>query len=333
MLVLAIESSCDETAAAVVEGGRRVLSSIVASQHDLHGPFGGVVPELASRRHLSMITQVCEKALEEAGIGPGDLSAVAATRGPGLIGALLVGYSFGKAYAAARGIPFAGVNHLIAHVHTAFFSEPPPELPFVALLASGGHTALYRVDSETQMELMGQTRDDAAGEAFDKAAKAMGLGYPGGPELARLADKGEPGAVAFPRSWLGPGSLDFSFSGVKTALTRHLALHPEWDESFLANAAASFQEAVCEVMAKKALEAARGTGVGRLAVVGGVAANLRLREMVADLCRREGISLHVPPVGLCGDNAVMVASVAHSLLREGLVSVPCEDVFSKVEPD
>jgi len=218
MIVLGIESSCDETAAAVVQGHNRMLSSVISSQVEIHKQYGGVVPELASRMHLEAITPVVEKAIHQAGIAVTDIQGVAATRGPGLIGALLVGFSFAKAFAWARGLPLAGVNHLEAHIHSLFLTNPAPEFPFIALVVSGGHTNIYHVCDDNQFTLMGRTRDDAAGEAFDKVSKTLGLGYPGGPVIENLAKTRDPGDIRFPRSLLEKGSFDFSFSGLKSAV-------------------------------------------------------------------------------------------------------------------
>ncbi|RUA02030.1 MAG: tRNA (adenosine(37)-N6)-threonylcarbamoyltransferase complex transferase subunit TsaD, partial [Deltaproteobacteria bacterium] len=226
MIVLGIESSCDETAAAVVKNGTRILASVVASQVDVHRPYGGVVPELASRQHIEAIVPVVDQALAEAGLKAARIDAVAATQGPGLVGALLVGFSFAKAYAYGLGKPWVGVNHLIGHIHSLFLTSDPPLFPFVALLVSGGHTSLYYVTSYLEAELMGQTRDDAAGEAFDKVSKRLGLGYPGGEIIGRIARKGTPGKMAFPRSYLDPHGFDFSFSGLKSAVRRYVDEHP-----------------------------------------------------------------------------------------------------------
>ncbi|MEO0323897.1 MAG: tRNA (adenosine(37)-N6)-threonylcarbamoyltransferase complex transferase subunit TsaD [Myxococcota bacterium] len=320
--VLGIETSCDETAAAVVSVDGAVFVDVVASQIAEHAPYGGVVPELASRAHLRAIVPVVEAALREAG-GLASLSGLAVTQGPGLSGALLVGVQTAKALALRTGLPLVGVNHLDGHLLAPRLREPgaaPVDLPFpyVALLASGGHTALYRVDGPGQTTLLGQTRDDAAGEAFDKAAKLLGLGYPGGPAIDRRARSGDAEAVAFPRTMLGRGSFEFSFSGLKTAVARHVAQHgrPESDAA-LADLCASFQAAVVEVLARKLSDAGRAEGVTRLVLTGGVAANSGLRARGEELARSRGQTLHVPPVKRCTDNAAMIAYAGAQRLAAG----------------
>jgi N6-L-threonylcarbamoyladenine synthase len=329
MHILGIETSCDETAAAVVADGRRVLSSAVASQVEVHHAYGGVVPELASRRHLEVIGLVVEQALGEAGLEVGALEGVAVTQGPGLVGALLVGFSFAKALAYARGLPWVGVNHLEGHLHSVLLGDAPPPFPFLALLASGGHTSLYHVTSATTMELMGQTRDDAAGEAFDKVAKVLGLGYPGGEVIDRLARQGDPGAVVFKRPYLGADNFDFSFSGLKSAVNRYVAEHREALPSLAPNIAAGFQEAVVDVLTQKLLGAARARDCRHVAIVGGVAANARLRERVRQAAAVGGLTVHAPPLWLCGDNAAMVAAVGYYYLREGRRGSLTDDVYSR----
>lgn len=332
MIVLGIETSCDETAAALVEDGRRVLSSVVRSQTDLHGPYGGVVPELASRMHVEALSPVFREALRKANLNPKDINAVAATRGPGLVGSLLTGFSFAKALAFSLEIPFIGVNHLYGHIHSVFLAPPPhPGYPFIALLVSGGHTALYRVMSPVKMELLGQTRDDAAGEAFDKAAKILGLSYPGGIAIDRLAKSGDPKRIRFPRAFLDKDGFDFSFSGVKSAVLRHVETHPEALSDDLAHVAASFQEAVCEVLAKKAVAACKKYGLGHLVVAGGVAANSRLRAKVRETSKEAGIEVFIPPPELCGDNAAMIAAAGFHFLEESGPTPLLSDVFSRVE--
>ncbi len=329
MNILAVETSCDETAAAVVADGRRILSSVVASQVDVHHRYGGVVPELASRKHIEAIVPVVDEALDRSGVGPEGLDAVAATRGPGLVGALLVGFSFAKAYAYGRGLPFVGVNHLAGHINAVFLTEDPPAFPFVALLASGGHTALYHVTSHTRMRLMGQTRDDAAGEAFDKVAKMMGLGYPGGCVIGELAERGDPQVVSFPRSYLDKKGFDFSFSGLKTAVRRYLQLHADTFRDHMDDIAAGFQEAVVDVLSFKLMQAARQTGCPRVVLSGGVAANRRLRERVVAEAAREGFEAYLPPVSLCGDNAAMIGAAAFHELHRGTLSALDADVYSR----
>jgi N6-L-threonylcarbamoyladenine synthase len=329
MNVLGIESSCDETAAAVVVDGRMVLSSVVASQEQIHGPFSGVVPELASRQHIRSLVPVVEQALAEAGLAATQLDAVAVTRGPGLIGALLVGFSFAKAYAWALARPWVGVNHLEAHIHSVFFGQDPPAFPFVALMVSGGHTGLYHVSAPTVMTLMGQTRDDAAGEAFDKVAKMLDLGYPGGVIIDRLAEHGDRTRIAFPRSFLDREAFDFSFSGLKSAVRRHLEVHPNPTQTQTADIAASFQEAVVDVLVEKALAAARHKQCHRLALVGGVAANRRLRERLQTDAARRGMTASIPPLSFCGDNAAMVAAAGYYRLMAGERGRLDDDVFSR----
>ncbi len=322
MRVLGIESSCDETAAAVVEDGR-VVSDVVASQIALHAPYGGVVPELASRAHLTSIVPVIETALAEAG-GLSTIDAIAVTRGPGLVGALLVGMSAAKAIAWSRDLPLVGVDHLVAHLFAVDLvrgdaPSTPPERPFIGLLASGGHSAIYEVRDVDAVELLGQTRDDAAGEAFDKAGKLLGLGYPGGPIVDRLAAQGDPRRVALPVPMAArKDSLDLSFSGLKTALARRVELEgiPGTPEA-LADTCAAFQERVVEALASRALRACRLRGVPRLVLAGGVAANRGLRARAAELCGQRGIDLFVPPLASCTDNAAMIAHAGALLLAKG----------------
>lgn len=329
MIVLGIESSCDETAAALVRDGRRVLSSVVASQTEVHHRFGGVVPELASRKHIEAIGPVVREALSRAGLELAAVDGIAVTRGPGLIGSLLVGFSFAKAVAYSLGLPWVGVNHLEAHIHALFLEDRPPEFPFVALLASGGHTGLYYVTSFLHMELLGQTRDDAAGEAFDKVAKILSLGYPGGVAIDRLARDGDPGRIRFPRPCIDKLDFDFSFSGVKTAVGRYLAQHRGDDRESVADIAAGFQEAVVEVLVFKLMRAAREKGCARVALAGGVAANSRLRERVQQEAAAAGHEAYLPSIPLCGDNAAMVAAAGYHLLASGRRSSPEDDVFSR----
>ena len=302
--VLGIETSCDETAAAVVVGGRDVLSSVVSSQVDLHARFGGVVPELASRAHVELLTPVVAEALVTAGVEGRDLAAIAATTGPGLIGALLVGVSHAKAMALVYGVPFVGVNHLEGHLYAAFLEEPELELPAVVLLVSGGHTMLILMEDHGRYRLLGQTIDDAAGEAFDKVARFLGLGYPGGPAIDRLAMDGDPSAINFPRGLLDE-AYDFSFSGLKTSVITHVRKNPEVE---VADVAASFQEAVVDVLVRKARRAARDTGAKAICLAGGVAANSSLRERTLDACIEDGLRAYLPSRAMCTDNAAMIAT-------------------------
>ncbi|MDQ3936031.1 MAG: tRNA (adenosine(37)-N6)-threonylcarbamoyltransferase complex transferase subunit TsaD [Actinomycetota bacterium] len=312
-MILAIETSCDDTCAAVVTGPGEVLSNVVASQGLLHERYGGVVPEIASRRHLELIDAVVDDALEHGGIGLDDVSLVAVTRGPGLIGALLVGVSTAKALAAARRLPLVPVDHLAGHVLASTLGERPIAPPFVCLVASGGHTFLARVDEPPAYSVLGQTLDDAAGEAFDKGARLLGLGYPGGPAVDRLAREGDPEAFDFPRSLPGDG-LDFSFSGLKTALLYRVRdLGEAASAERRADLAASYQRAVVESLVTRLRQALEREGVERVAIGGGVAANSELRRRVESLAGELGVELWVPPMELCTDNAAMIAAVARHL--------------------
>ncbi len=326
MNILGIETSCDETAAAVVANGRRVLSSVVASQIADHHPYGGVVPELASRKHLEAITPVVDAALKKAGLSAPEIDGIAVTQGPGLVGALLVGFSFAKAMATTLNLPWIGINHLEGHIHALFLQEPCPDFPFVALLASGGHTSIYKVLSPVEMVLMGRTLDDAAGEAFDKVAKLLGLGYPGGRIIEEMARKGNPKAIDFPRTWLDKSRFDFSFSGLKTAVRRYVQVN---GASAIEDIVASFQEAACEVMAHKLIMAARSESIRRIAIVGGVAANTRLRRIIQSAAAAEDLQVFIPPIAYCGDNAAMIAAAGYHRLREGQCGAVDDDVYSR----
>ncbi len=323
-LILGIESSCDETAAAVVEAGVHIRSSVVESQVALHAEFGGVVPEIASRSHLQRILPVVDRALDEAGVGLADLSAIAVTRQPGLVGSLLVGLSTAKALAWSRGLPLIGVHHIQAHAYAATMEHGEFDPPAVALVVSGGHTALYRYESHRAMELLGETLDDAAGEAFDKVAWLLGLGYPGGPPIARLAERGDPQALELPRYRPRDGVLGFSFSGLKTAVLYHLrgqdALAPTPPSESIADAAdvaASFQEAVVDVLCEQTLAAARREGVHSAVVAGGVACNARLRERLSEAALSMGVRAFFPSPAYCTDNAAMIAGLGYQLWRDG----------------
>jgi N6-L-threonylcarbamoyladenine synthase len=329
MKILGIETSCDETAAAVVEDGTSVLASVVSSQVDVHHLYGGVVPELASRKHIEVIVPVVEETLNKARLPLTQIDALAVTRGPGLVGALLVGFSFAKSLAYTMGIPWAGVNHLEGHINSVFLEDDPPAFPFVALLVSGGHTSLYHVTDHITLELMGQTRDDAAGEAFDKVAKVLGLGYPGGGVIDRLSKRGDPSRIKFPRAYLDRTSYDFSFSGIKTAVNRYAAENRDQIDAHIPDIAAGFQEAVLEVLTNKAIQAAVEKGCDRLALVGGVAANSRLRQMLRTEAGHRGIHVHIPSIHLCGDNAAMIAAAGYHYLKAGIGANLEDDVYSR----
>ena len=309
--ILGIETSCDETAAAVVAGGTHVLSSVVFSQIELHARYGGVVPEIASRSHTERLLPVVAQATVEAGIEDTDITAVAATIGPGLAGALLVGVASAKALALAWGVPFIGINHLEAHLYAAFLEEPAFELPLAVLLVSGGHTMLIAFEGHGQYRVLGTTIDDAAGEAFDKVARHLGLGYPRGPVIDRLAMDGDPHAIDFPRAMKNEG-YDFSFSGLKTSVINHTRRNPDASPEDIA---ASFQEAVVDVLVHKTRKAARDIGASGLCLAGGVAANSSLRERALDACIEDGLRAFLPSRSMCTDNAAMVASTAFYRLQ------------------
>lgn len=317
MLLLCLESSCDETSAAVVRDGRRVLSNIIASQVDVHARYGGVVPELASRKHLEALPVVIESALNDAGVGMDDIEGVAVTRGPGLVGALLVGLAAGKALAYALKLPWVGVHHIEGHA-LAIQLEREVAYPFVSLIVSGGHTHLYRVDGVGSYRTLGRTLDDAAGEAYDKVAKLLGLGYPGGAVVDRLAAQGDDQAIVFPRPLLHQDNLNFSFSGIKTAVLNYVnrQLSPITGQH-LNDLAAGFQRAAVEVLTAKSLKALEQTGLQRLVVAGGVACNKGLRKTLQDAAVERGYEVHFPSPLLCTDNAAMLAVPAEEYLRRG----------------
>jgi N6-L-threonylcarbamoyladenine synthase len=323
MLVLGIETSCDETAAAVVEDGRRVRSDVVASQVLVHAEYGGVVPEVASRQHLATVVPVLRRAVSDAGITFANLDGLAVTNGPGLVGALLVGVEVAKALAYAIGKPVVGVNHLAGHLAAASIEDPKrpdsrePPYPHLALLVSGGHTMLLRRESPIETRLLSSTRDDAAGEAFDKVAKLLGLGYPGGVVIDKLAATGDARAHSFPRPLAGRDDLDFSFSGLKTALATFLGDGPRPQGQALADVCASFQAAVVDVLTRKSRRALQLQGLRDLVVCGGVAANRGLRASLAQASAEDGFGLHIPSPRLCTDNAVMIAAAGTELLRRG----------------
>lgn len=328
--ILAVETSCDETSAAIVADGRHILSNIISSQIPVHQVFGGVVPEIASRKHVESIVPVVKQCFEEASCSFGDIDAVAVTSGPGLVGALLVGLSFGKAAAYALRVPLLGINHLAGHLYAGFLEDPDVEFPLVSLVVSGGHTSLIYVPDHGEFTVLGQTLDDAAGEVLDKVARAMGLGYPGGPKIEAAAVMGDPCKYDFPRAWLDKDSLDFSFSGLKSALLNFLHNAEQRKETVAVNdIAASFQEAVIEVLVEKTFLAAVGKEVKTVMVVGGVAANKRLREKMRIKLEERGIRLVVPALGLCTDNAAMIGCAAYYKLERGEVS----DLFLNALPN
>jgi tRNA N6-adenosine threonylcarbamoyltransferase len=316
---LGIETSCDETAASVLAADGAVLSNIITSQHAVHRRFGGVVPELASRAHIESIEDVSTEALRQSGLAWTDLAGIAVTQGPGLAGALLVGVNYAKALAYTLNIPVVGVSHLEGHIASAWLENPEFPLPCVVLVVSGGHTQLYFKDPDGHCRLLGATRDDAAGEAFDKGAQLLGLEYPGGPAIDRLARQGDPDTVAFPRSYLKKGSLDFSFSGLKTALLYTLQAIPEQSHMVhAADLAASYQEAIVAVLVEKSFTAVRSSGARALAVVGGVSANSRLRALLQQRASVECVQLSLPPLAYCTDNAAMIAAAGRQALRAGI---------------
>ena len=331
MIILGIESSCDETAAAVVGDNYTVLSSVVASQVAVHSKYGGVVPELASRMHIEAVSLVVCRAVEQAGITIDGIEGVAVTQGPGLVGALLVGFSFAKAFAWARNIPWTGVNHLEGHIYSLLLSDDPPAFPFTALLASGGHTSIYHVASLDLFELLGQTRDDAAGEAFDKVAKMLGLGYPGGAVIEALAARGDSTRVPFPRTFLDKDGFDFSFSGLKSSVARFITLNKDNLETMVPHIAAGFQAAVLDVLSFKLISAAKAKGCSRIAIAGGVSANRALAARMKIDAARRGMRLYLPPQEFCGDNAAMIAARGHRLIEQGKLCKLDDDVFSRTK--
>ncbi|HXV81171.1 MAG TPA: tRNA (adenosine(37)-N6)-threonylcarbamoyltransferase complex transferase subunit TsaD [Candidatus Binatia bacterium] len=317
MLVLGVETSCDDTAAAVLRDGSTVLANVVSSQDRVHGPYGGVVPELASRQHIRNILPIIDGALQKAGVTLQDLDGMAVTYGPGVVGSLLVGLSMIKGMSFRWCIPYVGVNHLEAHL-LAIQLEHDVAFPYIALLASGGHTLLYRVQDIGHYVHLGGTRDDAAGEAYDKVAKMMGLGYPGGRIIDNLAKGGDPTAIRFPRAQIKKGSYEFSFSGIKTSVWHYLKSQSkeQW-QAHLADIAASFQEAVVDMLVKPTIKAAIGYGVSRLVLAGGVAANSRLREKIRERAGAEGLKVYFPSPAFCTDNGAMIALTGYHALKRG----------------
>lgn len=315
MLVLGIESSCDETAASVISSGK-ILSNVIFSQIAVHAPFGGVVPEIASRKHMEAINPVIEKALKDANVELNEIEGIAVTRGPGLIGCLLVGLSVAKSIAYTLDVPLVGVNHLEGHIAASFLLEKAPVFPFIALVVSGGHTSIYRAENSQNFLLIGQTRDDAAGEAFDKAANLLNLGYPGGVAIDKIAKVGNREAISFPRAM--KDSPDFSFSGLKTSLLMKIKKRgPNFNQEEIPDFAASYQEAIVDVLVEKTIKTARECGINQIVVSGGVAANSRLREKFTEETSSRNIELFIPPMLLCTDNAAMIAVRGEILLKNG----------------
>jgi N6-L-threonylcarbamoyladenine synthase len=327
MVVLAIESSCDETAAAIVVGGEKALSNIVFSQIQIHRKYGGVVPELASRKHIEAIIPVIREALRKAGITLDRVEGIAVTYGPGLIGSLLIGLSVAKAIAYARNLAFVGVNHIEGHLSAILLENPRLQFPFIGLVVSGGHTCLYRVEDLGRYEWLGGTRDDAAGEAFDKVAKLLNLGYPGGPVIDRVARNGDPQAISFPRAFISKDSFDFSFSGIKTSVLHYVRKHPR---ARVEDIAASFQEAAVDVLISKAVQAALTLDLRRIVLSGGVACNSRLRMRLKEIAEKEGLETNIPSPVLCTDNAAMIGVIGHYYLTRGKTSPLTLNAFSNL---
>ena len=329
MIILAVESSCDETAVALVRDGRTVLADCIASSVEMHRIYGGVVPEIASRKHIEVIAQLADQALEQAGLSRGDIDAVAVTYAPGLIGAVLVGVSFAKSVAYALGVPLIPVHHVRGHIAANYLAHPDLEPPFVCLCVSGGTSLLVDVKGYTEMEILGATRDDAAGECFDKIARVMGLGYPGGPVVSKFAAEGDPDAIPFPRAMLHSGDLRFSLSGLKTAVVTYINNErAAGRELNVPDICASFTAAVVDVQVAKARMALRETGAPTFCLGGGVAANPTLRAAYEQMCAEEGVRLVMPPLASCGDNAGMIAEVALDRYRAGAFSPLSTDALA-----
>ena len=312
VLILAIESSCDETAAAVVKNGREVLSNVINTQIAIHTEYGGVVPEIASRKHIENINPVIRKALEDAGVTLDDIDAIGVTYGPGLVGALLVGVAEAKAIAFAKNKPLVGVHHIEGHISANYVENKELEPPFVALVVSGGHTHLVKVNDYGEYEIVGRTRDDSAGEAFDKVARAIGLGYPGGPKIGMLAKEGNPDAIEFPRAHVDDAPYDFSFSGIKSAVLNYInSANMQGKEINRADVAASFQKAVVDALVSRAVRLAKECGMDKLAIAGGVASNSALRAAIQEACANNNIGFYSPSPILCTDNAAMIGAAAY----------------------
>ena len=321
MNILAIESSCDETAAAVVQDGRKVLSNIISSQIEIHKLYGGVVPEIASRKHIEKIIQVVDEALKEASLTMDEIDAVAVTYGPGLVGALLVGVSAAKSIAFAHNKPLIGVHHIEGHISANYIENKELEPPFLCLVVSGGHTNLVIVKDYGEYEVLGKTRDDAAGEAFDKVARAIGLGYPGGPKIQKISEEGNKDAIAFPRAKVADNPFDFSFSGLKSSVLNYInSCEMKGEEINKADIAASFQEAVVDVLVSHTIAGAKQLGFKKIAMAGGVASNAVLREEMKEACERRGFKFYHPSPILCTDNAAMIGAAAYYDYKKGLIS-------------
>ena len=344
MLILGIESSCDDTAAAVLKDDQKLLSSVISSQFDVHAKYGGIVPELASRSHVQAIWPVVEEALFTANVRLKDIDLVAATQGPGLVGSLLVGFTFAKAVALVNNIPCVGVDHLVGHLLAIKLQNESvkneglekeqielPEYPYTALVVSGGNTSIFTVSSCTDFSLQGRTRDDAAGEAFDKVAKMLGLGYPGGPIVSKKAESGDPRAIKFPRSWLDKGSLDFSFSGLKTSVLNYInRCNQKNDPLAVEDICASFEQAVVDVLVEKTITAAKKSGHKDIVIGGGVAANSKLRRQMKERCAEEGLRCALPAPVFCTDNAAMIGLAGYYQFMElGTTVTPDTDAFSR----
>ena len=327
---MGIETSCDDSSVAILKNDREVLVNLISSQIDIHALFGGVVPEIASRKHLEAINPLIEKALADTNLSYDDIDLISVTKGPGLMGSLLVGISAAKGLSLATGIPLIGANHMQGHICANYLSNKDLEPPFISLVVSGGHTYLCKVNSYTDYEVIGKTLDDAAGESFDKVARKIGLGYPGGPKIDKLAKEGNKDAIDFPRVMLDKGSYDFSFSGLKTAVLNYAhKLEQRGEEVNKADLAASFQEAVVDVLVDKSMMLLKETGLKTLAVSGGVAANSRLKERLKEECDKEGIKFYHPSIILCTDNAAMIAMAGFLNYKNGAV----DDNFMKVYPN